>query len=121
MTESDSTTVLATIIGLFTPAIVDVLKRPTWGGKAVILLGLIVSTTLFVGLHALMGTLVYPVPVGFFVSLLAVYGVQQLSYGLIYKDRNPEPTTTTQTTVIPSGGVVIQQTDTVAGTVEEQG
>lgn len=105
-------TPIAMFINIFTPAIVDVIKRPTWNPKLTVLVSLLISTVGFVLLHALMGTLPYPLTEQFLKDLLAAYSVQQLVYSLVFKDRNPDSQTTTTTTVMPAGAAVVQETVT---------
>lgn len=111
----DAVTIFANIIGIVTPAIVDALKRKTWDSKQVALFALVVTIFLYVTIHALSGTLVYPVPLSFWANLLSVFGTQQLVYLFVYRDRNPEPTTTIETNVIPASGVVVTTTETKEG------
>jgi hypothetical protein len=87
MTTPDQTTVIASLIAIFTPAIVDVLKRDTWKPQATVLLGLLISTGFYVLIHVLMATLPWPLTLDFFVGLMAAFGMQQLTYKLVYENR----------------------------------
>lgn len=83
----EQATAIATLIGIFTPAIVDFFKRDTWRPTTTVLLGLLVSTVLYVLAHLAMGTLAYPITLEFITGLLAVFGVQQLTFKLVYENR----------------------------------
>lgn len=107
----DAVTIFANFIALLAPAIVNVIKRK-WNldGNQSALCALMVAIVIFTTLHALSGTLVYPVPLSFWIGLSSVFGTQQMLYLFLFKDRNPEPTTTTETTIVPSGAVVVTET-----------
>jgi hypothetical protein len=109
MPTPDQTTAIASLIAIFTPAIVDVIKRETWKPQATVFLGLLISTTLYLLLHFLMGSLPWPWTLDFVYGLLAVFGMQQLTYQLVYKDRQevaaPPPVTTDSKTTVIVGDV----------------
>jgi predicted MFS family arabinose efflux permease len=111
MPTPDQTTAITSLIAIFTPAIVDVIKRDTWKPQATVLLGLLISTGLYLALHFLMGSLPWPWTLDFVWGLLAVFGMQQLTYQLVYKDRQE---------VVPAAPVVTEgKTTVIVGDVKE--
>jgi hypothetical protein len=112
MTDPTTTTAIALLIGFFSPLIVDALKRDTWKASQTLLLGAVISIVIYVGLHAILGTLTFPVTPEFVIELVSVFGLQQAGYAAYFKDRNPAPAQTTQTTIVPGGSVTQTETTT---------
>ena len=109
----DAVNVYSSLLGLIVPAIVDVIKRRFGlGDKEVVLTALGITAVLYVILQLLSGTLMFPVPLSFWQGLLAIFGGQQLIYLLVFKERNPAPTQTTQTTIAPAAMVMTETTTT---------
>lgn len=80
-------TLIAAIVGLFTPIAVEALKRDTWKPELTLFVGLLISIGVYSGLHALMGTLVLPVTYHFLAGLFSVFGTQQVGYQTLFKKR----------------------------------
>jgi len=112
MTDPTITTLIAQLVGFFSPIIVDALKRDTWKPSQTLLLGAAVSIVIYVGLHGLLGTLTFPVTAEFLTGLVSVFGLQQAGYAVYFKDRNPAPVHTTETTIMPSASMVVTNTTT---------
>lgn len=111
--DPNTTILLASFVAFFSPIIVEAFKRDTWKPAQTVLLGAAVSTVIYVLLHLLLGTLVYPVTVEFLAGLFPTFGWQQTGYALFFKDRSrvvevPTPTTTnivTSSPVVVDGGL----------------
>jgi hypothetical protein len=106
MTDPTTTTAIALLIGFFSPLIVDALKRDTWKPSQTLLLGAVISIVIYVGLHAALGTLTFPVTPEFVIELVSVFGLQQAGYAAYFKDRNRVVEVPTATNVITDKVVV---------------
>lgn len=111
------TLLLASFVAFASPIVVEAFKRDTWKPAQTVLLGAVISILIYVGLHALRGTLTYPVTDEFLVGLFSTFGWQQTGYALLFKDRNrvvevPTPTTTN---IVTSSPVVVGDGDIKTG------
>lgn len=102
--------VIALLVGMFSPIFVDAFKRDKWKPSQTLLFGFAISTILFCLLRLITGTFYVPITYEFLSGLVSTFSGQQLGYSFLFKDRNPEPTTTTETTIVPSGTVVVTET-----------
>ncbi len=114
MNNPDVATAIAYLIGFLSPLVVDAVKQDTWKTSQVLLLGAIVSFVIYVTLHALLGTLTFPVPPSFIIELVAVFGLQQAGYAGVFKQRNrvvevpvaPPTVISERTTIVDSAPTV---------------
>jgi predicted exporter len=88
MPEPDTITVIAYLVSFLSPIVVEALKRDTWKPEQTVLLGLVISTLIYVAIHGLLGALTWPVTLEFFIGLISAFGLQQSGYQLYYKDRS---------------------------------
>lgn len=81
-------TLIAAIVGLFSPIAIEAFKKEDWKPQTTIFWGLMVSIIIYSVLHFLVGTLTYPVTYEFLAGLFAVFGSQQVGYQTLFKNRN---------------------------------
>jgi hypothetical protein len=112
VTDQETANAIALLIGIFSPVIVEALKRDHWKPAQVQLLGLTVATVIYVGLHALLGTLTFPLTPAFLINLVAVFGLQQASYSAYFKDRN-------RVELVPTHDATSDKTTVIVGDVNK--
>lgn len=107
MTDPTTTTLIAQLVGFFSPIVVEAFKRETWKPAQTLLLGVVTSILIYVGLHALLGTLTFPVTVEFIGGLVSVFGLQQAGYAIYFKERNRTiEVPVVQTVIAPDATIV---------------
>ena len=114
MTDPTTTTLIAQLVGFFSPLIVEAFKRDTWKPAQTLLLGVGASVFIYVGMHFLLGTLTFPVTIEFISGLVSVFGLQQAGYAIYFKERNRVVEVPIQQNVIAPDAVVIHPPSSLA-------
>jgi hypothetical protein len=78
-------TATTAILAAFSPLLVALVRKLHWPQEVVELGALLIVGGLYVLGQFLDGVLIWPLPEGFWVGLAAAWGVQQLSYKLVWR------------------------------------